>query len=326
MVRIIDRRFDSKNKSAVNRQRFMRRFKQQIRKAVSEAIHGRSIRDLDNGEQIAIPARDLSEPSLHHGKGGIWEQVFPGNDQFSAGDRIKRPLGGGGDGSGKGKASNEGEHEDDFVFQLSREEFLDLFFEDLELPRMIRTQLAKVTDYKTQRAGFKSDGTPANINIIRSMRGALGRRLALGSPYAARIRALQQELDDTIARFGEDSDEVRALREELARLRAKVERIPFIDSFDLRYNNRIKVPRPTTQAVMFCVMDVSGSMDEERKAMGKRFFMLLYLFLTRSYEHIEVVFIRHHTVAKEVNEEDFFHSRQWGESFSQLSPSEAWAP
>ena len=312
MVRIIDRRFDSKNKSAVNRQRFMRRFKQQIRKAVSEAIHGRSIRDLDNGEQISIPARDLSEPSLHHGKGGIWEQVFPGNDQFSAGDRIKRPLGGGGDGSGKGKASNEGEHEDDFVFQLSREEFLDLFFEDLELPRMIRTQLAKVTDYKTQRAGFKSDGTPANINIIRSMRGALGRRLALGSPYAARIRTLQQELDDTIARFGEDSDEVRALREELARLRAKVERIPFIDSFDLRYNNRIKVPRPTTQAVMFCVMDVSGSMDEERKAMGKRFFMLLYLFLTRTYEHIELVFIRHHTVAKEVNEEDFFHSRESG--------------
>ncbi len=312
MVRIIDRRFDSRNKSAVNRQRFMRRFKQQIRKAVSEAIHGRSIRDLDNGEQIAIPARDLSEPSLHHGKGGIWEQVFPGNDQFSAGDRIKRPLGGGGDGSGKGKASKEGEHEDDFVFQLSREEFLDLFFEDLELPRLIRTQLARVTDYKTQRAGFKSDGTPANINIIRSMRGALGRRLALGSPWAARIRTLQQALDETIERCGEDSDEVLALREELATLRARLERIPFIDSFDLRYNNRIKVPRPTTQAVMFCLMDVSGSMDEGRKAMGKRFFMLLYLFLTRSYEHIEVVFIRHHTVAREVDEDEFFHSRESG--------------
>lgn len=316
MVRIIDRRFDSKNKSAVNRQRFMRRFKQQIRKAVSGAIQGRSIRDLDNGEEVSIPARDLAEPSLHHGRGGVWEQIFPGNDQFSSGDRINRPLGGGGDGSGKGKASNEGEHEDDFVFQLSREEFLELFFEDLELPRLIRTQLAKVTDYKTQRAGFKSDGVPANINIIRSMRGALGRRLALGSPYAARIRQLQEALDDALARqeADEDSDEdtLRALREELVALRAKVERIPFIDSFDLRYNNRIKVPRPTTQAVMFCVMDVSGSMDEERKSIGKRFFMLLYLFLTRTYEHIEVVFIRHHTVAKEVDEDEFFHSRESG--------------
>ena len=312
MVRIIDRRFDSKNKSAVNRQRFMRRFKQQIRKAVSEAIQGRSIRDLENGEQVSIPARDLSEPSLHHGKGGIWEQVFTGNDQFSSGDLINRPLGGGAGGSGKGKASNEGEHEDDFVFQLSREEFLELFFEDLELPRLVRTQLAKVTDYKTQRAGFTSDGVPANINIIRSMRGALGRRLALGSPYASRLRELQQQLDDALAHDGEESAEVQALRDEIVLLRAKIDRIPFIDSFDLRYNNRIKVPRPTTQAVMFCLMDVSGSMDEERKATAKRFFMLLYLFLTRSYEHIEVVFIRHHTVAKEVDEDEFFHSRESG--------------
>lgn len=312
MVRIIDRRFDSKNKSAVNRQRFMRRFKQQIRKAVSEAIQGRSIRDLENGEEVSIPARDLSEPSLHHGKGGIWEQVFSGNDQFSSGDLINRPLGGGAGGSGKGKASNEGEHEDDFVFQLSREEFLELFFEDLELPHLVRTQLAKVTDYKTQRAGFTSDGVPANINIIRSMRGALGRRLALGSPYAGRLRELQQQLDDALARDGEDSADVQALRDEIGLLRAKIDRIPFIDSFDLRYNNRIKVPRPTTQAVMFCLMDVSGSMDEERKSTAKRFFMLLYLFLTRSYEHIEVVFIRHHTVAKEVDEEEFFHSRESG--------------
>ena len=214
--------------------------------------------------------------------------------------------------AGKGKASQDGEHEDDFVFQLSREEFLDLFFEDLELPRLIRTQLAKVTDYKTRRAGFTSDGVPANINIVRSMRGALGRRLALGSPWIARIRELQQALDEALARGAEDSEEVRGLHEELAALRARIDRIPFIDRFDLRYNNRVKEPRPTTQAVMFCVMDVSGSMDEGRKSMAKRFFMLLYLFLTRSYEHIEVVFIRHHTVAKEVDEDEFFHSRESG--------------
>jgi uncharacterized protein len=57
---------------------------------------------------------------------------------------------------------------------------------------------------------------------------------------------------------------------------------------------------------------VSGSMDEEKKSVAKRFFMLLYLFLTRTYEHIDLVFIRHHTVAREVNEEDFFHSRESG--------------
>ncbi|CAL94691.1 YeaH/YhbH family protein [Azoarcus olearius] len=312
MVRIIDRRFDSKNKSAVNRQRFVRRFKQQIRKAVSEAIQGRSIRDLDNGEKVSIPAKDLSEPHFQHGKGGIWEQVYAGNDQFSSGDLINRPLGGGSGGSGSGKASNEGEGEDDFVFQLSREEFLDIFFDDLALPNLVRTQLARITDYKTQRAGFTNSGVPANINIVRSMRGALGRRLALGSPYSSRLRELQRELEDALLRFGEDSDEVRALREEIGKLRQKIDNIPFIDSFDLRYNNRVKVPQPTTQAVMFCVMDVSGSMDEEKKATAKRFFMLLYLFLNRTYEHIDVVFIRHHTVAKETDEDEFFHSRESG--------------
>ncbi|PKO56989.1 MAG: hypothetical protein CVU25_09590, partial [Betaproteobacteria bacterium HGW-Betaproteobacteria-19] len=177
MIRIIDRRFDSRNKSAVNRQRFVRRFKQQIRRAVSDAIQGRSIRDLDNGEHISIPSKDLSEPHFQHGKGGIWEQVYTGNDQFASGDQIKRPQGGGAGGSGSGKVGKDGESEDDFVFQLSREEFLDIFFDDLALPNLIRTQLARVTDYKTQRAGFTSSGVPANINIIRSLRGALGRRL-----------------------------------------------------------------------------------------------------------------------------------------------------
>ena len=313
MVRIIDRRFDSRNKSAVNRQRFMRRFKGQIRKAVADAIDGRSIKDLDNGEDVSIPSRDLSEPQFHHGRGGVWETIFTGNDQFSSGDQINRPQGGGGGGgSGKGKASKDGEGEDDFVFNLSREEFLDVFFDDLALPDLVKTQLARIHEYKSQRAGFSNDGTPANINVVRSLRGALGRRLALGAPFHGKLRELQRELDERLETHPDDDPEVQRLRGEIAILRAKLEAIPFIDTFDLRYNNRIKVPKPTTQAVMFCIMDVSGSMDEGKKATAKRFFMLLYLFLTRTYEHIELVFIRHHTVAKEVNEEDFFHSRESG--------------
>lgn len=312
MVRIIDRRFDSKNKSAVNRQRFMRRFKNQIREAVADAISGRSIKDLDNGESVTIPSKDLSEPQFHHGRGGIWENIFTGNDQFSSGDQINRPQGGGGGGTGKGKASKDGEGEDDFVFNLSREEFLDVFFDDLALPNLVKTQLARIHEYKSQRAGFTNDGTPANINVVRSLRGALGRRLALSSPYRGQLRELQKQLDELLETRPEDDPEILALKEEIGILRAKIDAIPFIDTFDLRYNNRVKVPKPTTQAVMFCIMDVSGSMDEDKKATAKRFFMLLYLFLTRTYEHIEVVFIRHHTIAKEVNEEDFFHSRESG--------------
>jgi len=311
MVRIVDRRFDSKKKSTVNRQRFMRRFKGQIRRAVSDAIEGRSIRDLDSGEEISIPSKDLSEPTFRQGRDGIWEQVFTGNDRFASGDSIDRPMGGG-DGKGGNKASNEGEGEDDFVFALSREEFLDIFFEDLALPNLVRTQLAKITEYKSRRAGFTSDGVPTNINVVRSLRGAIGRRMALGGPLGKRVREIDAEIQALEADEIANADAIKALREERSALLIRMEAIPFIDRFDLRYNNRVREPQPITQAVMFCVMDVSGSMDEYKKSTAKRFFMLLYLFLKRNYEHIEVVFIRHHTIAKEVDEEDFFYSRESG--------------
>jgi uncharacterized sporulation protein YeaH/YhbH (DUF444 family) len=105
---------------------------------------------------------------------------------------------------------------------------------------------------------------------------------------------------------------IAALEERIGALRARIERIPYLDPIDLRYRNRVRVPVPTSKAVMFCLMDVSGSMDESRKELAKRFFILLYLFLTRHYERIELVFIRHHTQASEVDEHDFFHARETG--------------
>lgn len=310
MFRIVDRRFDSRNKSAVNRQRFFRRFRHQIRKAVTDVIDGRGVTEIDNGESISIPAKDLSEPQFGQDHRGIWENVYAGNDQFTTGDEVARPLGG--DGKGGSSASDSGEMQDEFVFNLSREEFLNIFFDDLALPDLVKTQLARISEYKSVRAGVTSAGIPANINVIRSLRGALGRRLALGTPYREQLREAEEELEEMLLSHSEGDREVLALREKIRVLRDKIDAIPFIDSFDLRYNNRTKVPRPSTHAVMFCLMDVSGSMDEEKKNVGKRFFMLLYLFLTRTYEHIEIVFIRHHTVAREVDEEDFFHSRESG--------------
>ena len=312
MATFIDRRLDGKNKSSVNRQRFIRRFKGQIKKAVTEAMNGRSITDMDTGEKINIPARDLSEPVFGHGPGGRREAIHPGNRDFTPGDRIARPPPGGGGGTGKGQASNSGEGEDDFVFELSREEFLELFFEDLELPNLVRTQLAKITEFKSVRAGFTSAGAPANIDIVRSLKGALARRMALAAPYTRRLREAEEELQRLLAEAPVDEIRVQALIEEIEHLRARARAVPFIDTFDLRYANRVKQPQPTTQAVMFCIMDVSGSMDRARKDLGKRFFTLLYLFLKRNYEKIEVVFIRHHTVAKEVDEQEFFYSRETG--------------
>ena len=311
MARIVDRRLNGKNKSAVNRQKFIRRFHGQIKRAVADAISQRSVTDLDKGEKISIPTRDISEPFFHHGSGGQRERVHPGNKEFSSGDRIKRPQSG--DGGGKGKeGSEDGQGQDEFMFELTREEVLQFFFDDLELPNLVKTKLSTIADVKKVRAGFKNDGTPSNINIVRSLRGAMGRRIALRSPHQKEIREAETELERLLLSCSESDPIVIELRQKITELKKRIARIPFIDTFDLRYNNRIDQPRPTTQAVMFCIMDVSGSMGREEKDMAKRFFMLLYMFLTRTYEKIQVVFISHHTVANEVDEETFFYSRETG--------------
>ncbi|KTD22646.1 protein YeaH [Legionella lansingensis] len=311
MSQIIDRRLNAGKKSTVNRQRFLRRYKNQIKRAVSDAVGKRSITEIDQGEEISIPAKDISEPHFYRGHGGREERILPGNDEFMTGDRIKRPSGSSGSGGG-GQASDSGEGEDEFVFQLSREEFLDLYFEDLELPDLVKKELARMTTYKTIRAGVTTSGTPTNINVIRSMRQAAGRRMALASPYKRQLRLAQAELEHLEQNPNTQKIDILRLKRDIEFFKKKIKAVPFIDTIDLRYNNRIRVPVPSTQAVMFCVMDVSGSMDEAKKDIAKRFFILLYLFLTKNYERIELVFIRHHTSAKEVNEEEFFYSRETG--------------
>ncbi|TVP53428.1 MAG: YeaH/YhbH family protein [Halomonadaceae bacterium] len=348
MSHIVDRRLNGKNKSAVNRDRFLRRYRKHIKRAVSEAVHDRSITEVEKGESISIPTRDIHEPHFHHGKGGHREMVHPGNREFIAGDLLPKPDGGEGGGPGQGDPSNQGEGMDDFVFQITQEEFLDFLFDDLELPRLARKKLKRAEAFNYVRAGFTTDGTPAKLNVVRSLRGAHARRMSLGGSRKRRIRELEQKLEALQGRQPSTSSspaatdekptsqgrkrsqdpvldslvmdnpalngkaQIQALEEELHRLRNSVKRIPWIDEIDLRYNQHVRQPKPATSAVMFCLMDVSGSMSQAHKDIAKRFFILLYLFLKKNYKRIEVVFIRHHTSAKEVDEEEFFYSRETG--------------
>lgn len=310
MSYVIDRRLNGKNKSTVNRQRFLRRYKAHIKKAVEQAVGRRSITDMEHGEQISIPGRDIDEPIFHHGQGGRQTRVHPGNREFTSGDQIARPQGGGG--RGGSQASNSGEGEDDFVFQITQEEFLDFMFEDLALPNLIKRHLAGTDTFKPVRAGISQQGNPSRINIVRSMRAAHARRIALSGGSRSRLRLAMRELEQLKLTQPDNLDGIKALEEEIHALRRRVARIPFLDTFDLRYNLITKVPHPSSKAVMFCLMDVSGSMTQATKDLAKRFYILLYLFLQRNYERIEVVFIRHHTSAKEVDEEEFFYSRETG--------------
>ncbi len=311
----IDRRKNPKGKSLGNRQRFLRRAREHIKEAVNKSIRERSLSDLDKSEKITIPSKSTREPRFRLSPdAGERRGVHPGNKEFGAGDKIKKPPKSGGQGKGK-EASDSGEGEDAFQFTLTQDEFLDIFFEDLELPNLVKRSLKEIKSVAWRRAGITSSGTPTNMNIVRTMRNAHGRRLALGRPSTKEMNELKERLFalERISQPNEEEiSEKLALLEKLAAMEARRRWAPYIDPLDVRYNAYEPTPVQTTAAVMFCLMDVSGSMGEREKDLAKRFYMLLFLFLKRRYERVEVVFIRHTHHAEEVDEETFFYSRQSG--------------
>jgi len=312
MANFIDRRLNGKNKSMVNRQRFLRRYKSQIKKSLSDAINQRGVTDVSSGENITIPKKDLSEPFFHQGEGGNRNRVLPGNDQFTTGDHLPRPKSQQGQGGGEGEASDSGEGNDDFVFSISKDEYLNLLFEDLELPNLEKKQLDKLIEYKTVRTGYCADGVPANIDIVKSLQGSIARRIAMTASKRRELKHLKEKLATLEIDKVDHVSEINDLNVQIKALEVKIAKVPFIDTFDLRFRNYAKQAIPTSKAVMFCLMDVSGSMDQATKDIAKRFYILLYLFLTRTYKQIDVVYIRHHTQAKEVDEQEFFYSQETG--------------
>jgi uncharacterized sporulation protein YeaH/YhbH (DUF444 family) len=310
-MHIVDRRLNPKAKSLGNRQRFLRRAKSEIREAVRDALKKRKVSEVDNGENIRIRSKSLREPQFGLGSNsGERDFVLPGNKDFSVGDVIRKPEGGAGGGGQKG--SSDGQGEDDFVFSLTREEFLDLFFEDLKLPNLVKARLKDIRSPQPARAGFTTDGSPAKLNRVRTMRNSLARRIALRRPRLQELEELEKEIARLRSEPEPDEKHIAALEARMRRLSYLRKVVAYIDPLDLQYNRFERRPRPKTQAVMFCLMDVSASMTEPLKDLAKRFFMLLHLFLTRHYSEVDIVFIRHTTEAQEVDEETFFKGTETG--------------
>jgi uncharacterized sporulation protein YeaH/YhbH (DUF444 family) len=310
-MHIVDRRLNPKAKSLGNRQRFLRRAKAEIREAVRESLRKRKVSDVDGGEDVRIRSKSLREPTFGLGRdAGERDFVLPGNREFSPGDVIRKPESGKGGRGQKGSADGEGD--DDFVFSLSREEFLDIFFEDLQLPNMIKAKLKTIKSAQPVRAGFSTDGPPSRLNQVRTMRNSLARRIALRRPRQAEIDALEAEISQEEQRESPDAAKLESLGNKLRHLLHLRKIVAYIDPIDLKYNRMERRPKPKTQAVMFCLMDVSASMTEDLKELSKRFFMLLHLFLSRHYAEVDIVFIRHTTKAQEVDEETFFRASETG--------------
>lgn len=309
-INIIDKRKNPKGKSSKNRHKLLKRISGKIKKAIPDIVKNNNVKDLTSSKKgVKIPIKGINEPQFSYDqKSGDKKRVYPGNKEYSVGDRIRKPQDGG-EGSGRGKGSNDPTvTEDEFVINISREEFLEYFFDDLELPDMVKKHLNTMVDFKQKRAGFSNQGTPNRLNVVKSFKNSLSRKMATSIFFDKKIKELEEELLDKSL----SEEKIEYLKKEIEKLQKMKLSISFMEEVDLQYNNFEKQAVPVTSAVMFCIMDVSGSMGEHEKDIAKRFFMLLYMFLTKQYEKIELVFIRHHTQAKEVSEEEFFKSRESG--------------
>lgn len=294
---IIDRRKNPGGKNLSNRQRFIKHVKKWLSDRIKKAPHGPITggRAMDD-RPIEIPVDGIDEPNFEFDSStGVWDRVLPGNKKFSAGDKIDKPKGGG-SGAGENKVG-QGDTEDTFVFSISRQEYLDLLFEDLELPDLVKKSEKAAVTWQKIRTGYVNEGPPPMIDLVRSYKNSLGRRLAIKKPLEKRIEALRESQEDA---------------ETLASLEKRVKRIPWMDPVDLRYKRFDKKPIPNTQAVMFCLMDVSGSMGEVEKEIAKRMFLLTYLFLHKRYKNVEIVFVKHTDKGSVTDEEDFFQGQTSG--------------
>lgn len=303
MSAIIDRRQNPKDKSLGSRQKFIRRAKEQIKKAVGDAVANTGIKDFGKGK-VNVPIKGIGEPTFNHDPStGRRKAVIPGNKDYIEGDKIAKPQGGQGKG---GDASDSGDGEDEFEFALTHEEFIQFFFDDLELPNLVEKEMKELLKTAPKRAGYTNAGNPANLSIAATVKKSIGRRIALKRPKQEEIDALRAELDTL------EGIDRAAIMVEIERLENRMRGIPYIDKLDLRYRNTIQAPKPNSAAVMVCLMDVSGSMGEREKDIAKRFYILLYLLLKKKYEKVEIVFVRHHHEAEECSEHDFFHKRENG--------------
>src|ERR1700750_2192567 len=218
VTHFIDRRLNPKGKSLANRQRFLRRARTQIREAVQKSLKESGVADIGKERKVKVSTKGTKEPRfrLDPRTSGERDFVLPGNKEFSPGDTIEKPKSGGAGQSGK-QASDSREGEDDFEFTMTQEEVLDIFFEDLELPNLVRTTLKETPSKVWKRAGISTAGSPTQINLIRTMRNSFGRRLALKRPTPKEIADLEFLLAEAEQENPVDAARIAALKDKLAK-------------------------------------------------------------------------------------------------------------
>lgn len=335
----VDRRKTGRGKSLPNRQKLLKRIKDSIKNSKPQDIDAGGVKGAQSApsKQLANPVRvareALSEPTFRYAsQSGDLDVVLPGNDRWLKGDEF--PMDGDGDGEGSGSGSGPGEDgEDDFVVNISRNEFYEVFFEDCELPDLEQTTEKELPEAVMKPAGFQKEGTPGQLSVIRSYRNSIGRRKAITLADREELEVLEAEYKTLMVRlanvsnpFSETEDvhvRMTEIEARIAEIKNRIAALPLFEKVDHRYRKSERVQVKSSEAVLIMAMDISGSMDEERKRLARRFFSLQFAFIIRKYPNTDLVFIQHTDTAEEVDEEEFFTSRKNGGTI--ISPAIALA-
>ncbi len=264
------------DRSAADRQRHREKLRRALKENIADIIAEESIIGRDRDRIIKVPIRGIKE----------YRFVFGDNEGgVGTGDGSTRP------GQIIGKAGQRGEGGigpagsepgvDYYETEITLDELVEIMFDDLELPDLERKILRQLPSERTaKRQGYKKQGIRVHLDRRRTVRAKIRRRIAAGVPAP---------------REDEEETEGFGFRKE-----------------DLVFRRLVEEPREESNAVVICIMDTSGSMDRLKKYLARSFFFLLYQFVRCKYENTDIVFIAHHTEAKEVSEHEFFHKGESG--------------
>jgi sporulation protein YhbH len=263
------------DRSAGDRARHRSKVRESIRENITDIIAEESIIGQDRGRVIKVPIRGIREYRFVYGDNE--PGVGQGDGDTAEGQVVGKVRG---DGSGDGDQAGDRPGVDYYETDVTLDELVEIMFEDLELPDLERKQLRQLDSFRlSKRKGHRRVGIRSRLDKPRTVRERARRKLA------ARGRGA-----------------------------TAAQRFPYHDD-DLVYRHVTADVRQESNAVVFCLMDTSGSMDTMKKYLARSFFFLLYQFICTKYQNVEIVFVAHHTEAREVSEEEFFHKGESGGTF-----------
>ena len=278
------------DRSAGDRKRHREKLRRSIRDNIADIIAEESIIGRDRDRIIKVPIRGVKEYRFTYGEnaGGVGTgdgATEPGQIVGSARGKGER---------GQGPAGSD-PGTDYYETEITLDELVDIMFEDLELPDLERKILKQaMSDRIAKRQGYRRQGIRVHLDRKRTARSRIKRKIAT----VGRSEPAPEPTDEPVEPGSAPSPETEG-------------RFPFRRE-DLTYRRLVLDEREESNAVVICIMDTSGSMDRLKKYLARSFFFLLYQFLCTKYRSVEIVFVAHHTQAREVTEEEFFHKGESG--------------